>query len=180
MSKRLKDLLLEVCKIFDKLKIPYALIGGYSAVYYGSPYITRDIDFVVISEVVDFELVRNLEKSGFYTTEKYETVDELRAFGQFVHNETNIVLHIFPEVSGFSLGENIEINVVKINGNRISVCTLEDYLVMRASVWDDEDKQKAIVMIRAQGKNLDMDYLMKRAKEEKVTRKINWLLKFRV
>ena len=178
MSKKLKELLLETCKIFDELKIPYALIGGYSAIYYGSPYITRDIDFVVVPERVDFELVRTLKKSGFYTTEDYKTLDELRAFGQFVHSETGIVLHIFPEVSGFSPGENIEINLVEINGNRINICSPEDYLIMRAAVWHEEDKQKAIVIVRAQGKNLDIDYLMKRAKEEKVTRRIKWLLGF--
>ena len=43
---------------------------------------------------------------------------------------------------------------------------------------NDEDKQKAIVMVRAQGKNLDPDYLMKRVKEERVTQRIKWLLKF--
>jgi len=178
MPKKLKELLLEVCKVFDKLGVPYALIGGYSAIYYGSPYITRDIDFVVVSERVDFELVRSLRELEFYPTEGYETVEELQAFGQFVHKETSIVLHIFPEVAGFSLGENIEINVVEINGNRIKVCSAEDYLIMRAAVWDDEDKQKAIVIVRAQGKNLNLDYLMKRAKEEKVTRRVKWLLGF--
>ena len=178
MSKRLKELLLEVCKVFDKLKIPYALIGGCSAIYYGSPYITRDMDFVVVPESVDFELMQSLKKLGFEPTERYEAVEELRAFGQFVHKETSIVLHIFPEVDGFSLIEGIEINAAEASEDKIRICTLEDYLIMRASVWHDEDKQKAIVIVRAQGKNLNLDYLMKRAKEEKVTRRIKWLLKF--
>lgn len=155
------------------------MIGGYAAIYYGSPYITMDIDFVVVSGRVDFELVRALKKSGFYPTENYETLDELRAFRQFVHKETSIVLHIFPEVSGFSIGENIEINVVEINGNKIKVCSPEDYLIMRAALWRDEDKQKAIVIVRAQENSLNVDYLMKRKKEENVTRRVKWLPGFK-
>ena len=180
MPKRLKELILEVCEIFDGLKIPYALIGGYSAIYYGSPYVTRDMDFVVIPERVSFELVQNLKELGFSPTEKYKTIEELQSFGQFVHKETGIVLHIFPEVDGFSLGEGIEINLAKIDDNRIRICTPEDYLIMRASAWDDEDKQKGIVIVRSQGKNLNLEYLMNRAKEEKVTRRVKWLLKFQV
>ena len=47
-------------------------------------------------------------------------------------------------------------------------------------MWDDEDKQKAVVIVRSQGKNLNLDYLVKRAKEEKVTRRVKWLLKFQI
>jgi DNA polymerase elongation subunit (family B) len=88
------------------------------------------------------------------------------------------VLHFFGEVSGFKIKDGIKINESKIEGYPVNVCSAEDYLIMRASVWHEEDKQKAIVIVRAQGKNLNLDYLMKRAKEEKVTRRIKWLLKF--
>ncbi|PKP58582.1 MAG: hypothetical protein CVT89_02610 [Candidatus Altiarchaeales archaeon HGW-Altiarchaeales-2] len=165
--------------MFGEQKIPYALIGGCSAIYYGSPYITRDVDFVVVPEKIDFELMGYLKKLGFEPTEEYEKVEELGAFGQFVHKETNIVLHIFSMVGGFSLKEGIEINEAEYGKDKIKICTVEDYLIMRASVWYEEDKQKAIVVIRAQGKNLNPDYLMKRADEEKVTERIKWLLKFK-
>jgi len=165
--------------VFDELKIRYALIGGYAAIVYDSPYSTHDIDFTIMADNVTLDLLEHLKNSGWNPTEEYNEVRELLAFGQFIHKETGVVLHIFGEVSGFKIREGIKINKSEIDGYPVNVCSPEDYLIMRASVWYEEDKQKAIVVIRAQGKNLNPDYLMKRADEEKVTERIKWLLKFK-
>jgi hypothetical protein len=92
-----------------------------------------------------------------------------------MHKDTGIVLHIFPEVAGFRLSRGIELQIKEIEGKKINVCTPEDYLIMRASVWDDEDKLKAVVLARAQ-KKFNLYYLMRRAKEENVTDRIEWIL----
>ena len=47
---KLKELLFKVCEIFEDWKVPDALIGGYSAIIYSSPYTTMDIDFVAEPE----------------------------------------------------------------------------------------------------------------------------------
>ena len=44
---KLRKLIADTCRVFDELRIEYALIGGYIAIVYDSPYITADIDFVV-------------------------------------------------------------------------------------------------------------------------------------
>lgn len=41
------DLVLRVIAIFDRLKIPYMLVGSYSSNYYGRPRSTQDADFVL-------------------------------------------------------------------------------------------------------------------------------------
>jgi len=175
---KLRKLIADTCRVFDELKIRYALIGGYAAIVYDSPYITDDIDFVIMADNVTLDLLDRLRDAGWDPTEEYNEAWELTAFGQFVHKDTGVVLHFFGEVSGFKIKDAIKINKSKIEGYPVNVCSPEDYLIMRAAVWHEEDKQKAIVIVRAQGKNLDIDYLMKRAKEEKVTRRIKWLLGF--
>ncbi|ODS42033.1 MAG: hypothetical protein MSIBF_01410 [Candidatus Altiarchaeales archaeon IMC4] len=170
---KLRELLSGVCEIFEEHNATYALIGGYSAVIYGSPYVTTDIDFVVDPKKIDFELLEKLKAIGLEPTENYDDIEKLRAFGQFVH-KTGMVLHIFPEVSGFKLVEGIQIEVKEFDGKKINVCSPEDYLIMRASVWYEEDKLKAIILIRAH-KDFDIGYLMKRAKEENVTERIKWI-----
>jgi hypothetical protein len=171
----LKELLFNVCKIFEELGVPYALIGGYSAIIYGSPYITQDIDFVTAPEKLNFELLDKLKNIGLEPTEDYSDIEYFRCFGQFVHKDTGIVLHIFPEVAGFRLSRGIELQIKEIEGKKINICTPEDYLIMRASVWDDEDKLKAVVLARAQ-KKFNLNYLMRRAKEENVTDRIEWII----
>ncbi len=158
------------------MHIPYALIGGYSAIIYGSPYTTQDIDFVAEPKQITVELLDKLKKIGLEPTEDYSDIEYLRSFGQFVHKDTGIVLHIFPEVAGFKIAGGIEIEIKELEGKQVKVCTPEDYLVMRATLWDDEDKLKAVVLARAQ-KKLNLNYLMRRAKEENVTKRIEWILK---
>src|ERR1700676_326324 len=42
------DLVLRLLAIFDRLAIPYMLVGSYSSNYYGRPRSTHDADFVVV------------------------------------------------------------------------------------------------------------------------------------
>lgn len=175
---RLKSLIVDTCDIFNKLRTEYALIGGYSAMVYGSPYITSDIDFILSKDKVNLNLVRELEKIGWRSTERYESINELQAFGQFAHKDLGVILHIFTEVGGFKLKPGIKINEIEFLDRIIKVCSPEDYLIMRAYTFDEEDKLRAIVLLKAQEKNLDMKYLIKRAKEEGVKERIEWLLKY--
>jgi hypothetical protein len=57
----LRKLLVDTCKVFDKLKIDYVLIGGYAGILYGSPYTTADIDYVVDKRAKEEKLENRLE-----------------------------------------------------------------------------------------------------------------------
>lgn len=171
----LKKLLVETCRVFNKLNIRYVLIGGYAGIIHGSPYTTADIDFVVVPEDVEIELVDELKKKGWVPTEKYDDVEELRAFGQFYHKDTNYPLHIFPEVAGFRIREDTRTEEIDVDGYPVRLCSAEDLIIMRLAVWEEEDKIKAIAVSMA--KELDLEYLKKRAKEEGVRDKLEWLLK---
>ncbi len=170
----LKKLLVKTCKIFDKLRIRYVLIGGYAGIIHGSPYTTADIDFVVIVDDVKLDLVTNLKKAGWISTENYQNTEELRSFGQFYYNDTGYPLHIFPEVDGFRIERGIRTKSIKIDGYPIRVCSPEDFIVMRLAVWGDEDKIKAIAVYRAN--KMDMKYLRKRVEKEGLMKRLNWMI----
>jgi len=42
------DLVLRLVALFERLAIPYMLVGSFSSNYYGRPRSTRDADFVVV------------------------------------------------------------------------------------------------------------------------------------
>lgn len=171
----IKKLLVETCKIFDKLQIRYVLVGGYAGIIYGSPYTTADIDFVVLAEDVKLDLVDNLKKIGWIATEDYRGVNEIRAFGRFYYQDMGYPLHILPEVSGFRIDKGIRIRRINIDGYPIKVCSPEDFIIMRLAVWSEEDKIKAIAVYKAH--KVDMKYLKKRAEKERVVKRLDWLLK---
>jgi len=170
----LRKLLARTVEAFDRLGIDYALVGGYAGVLYGSPYTTADIDFVVVSDKVSLRLVLELGKLGWVPTERYEKVDVLRAFGQFVHGEKGWPLHILPHVAGYSLKEDTPRREIVVEGYPVKVCSPEDLVIMRLAVWTDVDKEKALAIALA--KKLDEKYLKKRAKEEKLGRRLEWLM----
>ncbi len=171
----LRKLLVDTCKVFDRLGIDYVLIGGYAGILYGSPYTTADIDFVVFSEKVSLKLVGGLSVVGWMPTEDYKSVEELRAFGQFVHEKEGYPLHILPHVAGYSLGERTRVYEIKVDGYPVKICSPEDLIIMRLAVWTDTDREKALAIALAQ--RLDQKYLKKRALEEKLGKRLEWLMK---
>ena len=50
------DLVLKVIDAFERLEIPYMLVGSYSSNYYGRPRSTHDADFVI--EVSDDQITK--------------------------------------------------------------------------------------------------------------------------
>jgi hypothetical protein len=49
MTKKLegpRELLIEIAKILDKLKIPYLVTGGIAVLIWGRPRFTADIDII--------------------------------------------------------------------------------------------------------------------------------------
>jgi hypothetical protein len=169
----LRKLLVDTCKVFDKLKINYVLIGGYAGILYGSPYTTADIDYVVVSKDVSLKLIDELQKIGWVPTEDYRTEIELRAFGQFVHEPEGYPLHIFPQVDSYRLKKGVLTYELEVEGYPVKICSPEDLVLMRLAVWTDEDKAKAIALVLA--RKLDQKYLEKRAKEEKLEKRLVWL-----
>ena len=171
----LRKLLVDTCKVFDGLGVDYVLIGGYAGILYGSPYTTADIDFVVVSEKVDLRLIEELGRVGWVPTEDYRKADELRAFGQFVYAKEGYPLRILPHVAGYRIKGDTRLYDKDIDGYSIKICSPEDLIIMRLAVWSVYDKEKAIALALAN--RLDMRYLRKRAKEEKLEKRLDWLMK---
>ncbi len=63
---RFRDLILDTCRLFNRLGVEYALIGGYTGILHGSPYMTTDLDFVVEDEGLDFDLLRRGGRRAHY------------------------------------------------------------------------------------------------------------------
>ncbi len=54
----LRELILAICRLFNRLGVEYALIGGYAGILHGLPYMTADLDFVVEDEGLDSNMLR--------------------------------------------------------------------------------------------------------------------------
>jgi len=72
----------EVAKVLEELAIPYAIVGGYSSIFWGRPRTTQDADLIIqISPNQINALVRALEPQFIISPESVQ--DAVRRHGEF-------------------------------------------------------------------------------------------------
>jgi hypothetical protein len=59
--------------LFDRLSVPYVLMGGFAVRVYGIPRPTYDVDFTIVADRERLpELYRAISQSGYTVPEPYE------------------------------------------------------------------------------------------------------------
>ena len=149
----LKKLLFGVCDVFEEMKVPYALIDGYSAVVHGAPCNNLDIGLVASPQNINAELIEKLKGIGLEPTANHDDIEHLHSFGQFVNKETGIVVHIFTEFRGVVPHEGVGTEVWEVDGKNIHVCNPARSVIMKASICARTDKVKTVVLSKSNEKN---------------------------
>jgi len=72
--KNLARALSELTKVFEGLKVPYAVMGGIAVRVYGIPRPTYDVDFTLALDRARLpELYRSVRELGYTVPEQYDT-----------------------------------------------------------------------------------------------------------
>lgn len=163
----LKDIIIDAVKIFEKLKINYALVGGCAGLAHGSSYLTYDVDFIV--DRVTSDLIKKLISVGFKPSFNIEDMVKLE-HGNFKREDGDVHL-MRKKVS------SIRTIIGKINSTSVRVCSAEDYIIMLATAWRVGDENRCIEMARMYRNKLDLDYLLEKAKRKNVLNRVQEILK---
>ena len=145
----LKKLLFRVCDVFEEMKVPYALIDGYSAVVRGAPCNNLDIGFVVSLQNINKEFVEKMKGIGFELTANHDDIEHVHSFGQFVNKETGIVVHIFTDFRGVVPHEGVGTEIWEVDGKNIHVCNPLRTVIMKASICARTDRVKTVVLSKS-------------------------------
>lgn len=165
-----RSLLVNIAKIFDKLKLPYLVTGGMAVLVWGRPRFTADIDIVVEIKPSDVEgLVQALKDLGQAGYIDGDVVNEtVRRGGEFnfIDGTTGVKVDFWVSNNDiFDLSRFKRRSAKKILRQKIYFTSPED-LILSKLKWFKESRsnrhlEDAESVLKISGKDLDFKYLRK-------------------
>lgn len=167
-----RELLGKIAEILERLKIPYAVTGGYAVSIWGKPRSTLDIDVIV--ELFEPQIeklmraLRGISEMSYVDERMVRRAFERKSEFNFVHIEPGIKVDFWvSKRDKFSIGE-LKRRVPKIvAGKKVYFLSPED-LILNKLRWHKESGSElqlldVAAVIKFQ-KKLDWRYLKKWAK----------------
>ena len=173
MENSFEGFVKRVVSALNKSMVNYVIIGGITAIIYGRPRTTMNIDVIIDLKASEKEKIENLvaifSKFNLDVTAE-EIVDALIEGSHF---------SVFDKLSPFRIdakGINTKLDQIAIkNRRKITLFGLktwieapEDLIVAKLIYGSPQDIEDALSVIINMKDELDIDYLTKRAQEENV------------
>lgn len=165
-----RELLKNVARIFEKLKLLYLVTGGMAVLVWGRPRFTADIDIVVEIKPPDVKwLVKALKELGKYGYIDEEMADDIVRRGgefNFIDGTTGVKVDFWISDNGkFDLSRLKRRVAKEILGQKIYFISPED-LILSKLKWYKESRsnrhlEDAESVLKISGSDLDMGYLEK-------------------
>lgn len=165
--RSLQDVVKEIAKLLDKLKIEYVIVGGIAVSSWGNVRTTRDVDVILFLDMEDFsKLVEPFRNRNFLIREK-EIKDALEEKSHFT---------IFDDLSEYHIDakgvyDENDLRTLK-NRRKITlddvkcyIASPEDTIANKLLLTGEQDIKDAMGIYVRQLNNLDMDYLIKTCKQ---------------
>src|SRR3989338_4145681 len=181
-----EELLKNIAKILDELKIPYAITGGFAVSVWGRIRSTLDIDiFVEMSDKNVKPLVakvRNLVKNAYADEDAVRDALLHKSEFNFIDHDSGMKVDFFVQADNPYNKLKIKRRVLRdIYGAKIYFVSPED-LILSKLLWSKESsswKQREDIktVLEKQKGKLDSDYLNSWAKKHETIEILNDLLK---
>ncbi|MEW5865649.1 MAG: nucleotidyl transferase AbiEii/AbiGii toxin family protein [Bacillota bacterium] len=155
----LEDTVMQVCRLLERLGVPYMVIGGFATLIWGEPRLTRDIDVTVAIEMDRVaEFVESLPA----------------ALRPAVANPADFArqTHVIPLAS--DKGMRIDLIVaslpyertaiersvpVSVSGHEIRICSPEDLVIHKVISDRAKDREDARGVIQRHGDRFERSYV---------------------
>jgi len=179
--ERPEELLLQIVKILDNLKIPYIVTGGFAVAVLARPRFTADIDIIIkiglknIRELTE-ELYK-IDKDVYVSQDAMKDAIENKGEFNFIHPQTGLKVDFWVKRYPF---EKFEKAVVKkINGQKVNFISAED-LVLSKLIWYKEGqgaKQLEDIRSLLEIAKPDLNYIKKWARQQSTAGILEEILK---
>lgn len=155
---RLWEILSRITRALDQEKVPYMLIGGLAVLRYGEPRFTKDVDLTVgLDEREATRVLAAMKRAGLSCiAERPEQLVMRSFFLPFVEDSTRITIDVAFGRTMFEVEALAKSKTVRINGERVRVCSPEHLIVHKiiASRPRDIDDVRGIL---AKNPKLNLD-----------------------
>lgn len=168
--ERPEELLLQIVKILDNLRIPYIVTGGFALAVLAKPRFTADIDIVIKIELKNIrELAKELQaidKDVYVSQEAMKDAIKNNGEFNFIHPRTGLKVDFWIKRYPF---EKFERAIVKkIDGQKVNFISAED-LVLSKLIWYKEGqgaKQLEDIKSLLEIAKPDLNYIKNWAKKQ--------------
>ena len=171
--ERPEELLLQIVKILNNLKIPYLVTGGFAVAVFARPRFTADIDIVIKIELRNIRQLtkelRAIDKDVYVSQEAMKDAIENNGEFNFIHSRTGLKVDFWIKRYPF---EKFERAIVKkIDGQKVNFISPED-LILSKLIWYKEGqgaKQLEDIKSLLEIARPDLNYLKNWAKKQLTT-----------
>lgn len=162
------QLLKAVTYFLENNKISYMVTGAWSAIYYGRPRASHDIDFVVEFGDKDIEKILKIFKSlpeiFLVQIESIQEAAKYKSMFNIIHLPTMLKLDFWLLTDKeFDKARFKRKKKVKILGQNMEMATAEDTIIQKLIWYEMGEIEKHLVdaafVFQIQKKNLDKKYL---------------------
>ena len=172
MSGIPRSVFLRVLEVFDRLEIPYMVVGSGAVAIYGQPRMTRDVDLVVRMRREDIDTFVEELRPDYYADEIQirEALQRRRSFN-LIHLGSGFKFDIFPlgdapyDEARFARRRYVTTTMWGAEPVELSVISPED-LILSKLVWyrkgggvSEQQWNDVLGVIAVQGERLDLSYL---------------------
>ena len=164
------NLLIVISSFLEKHKIPYMLTGALTAVYYGRPRASHDIDFIVEIKKSDVKRVtdifKNLSSEYLVQPDSIEEAVTKKTMFNVIYLPTYTKLDFWLLTNtSFDQERFKRRKKVKLLGKNMVLSTAEDTIIQKLLWYKDSEIEKHIVdaafTYQIQNKRLDKKYLIR-------------------
>lgn len=163
-----RTLLVNIARIFERLKIPYLVTGGMAVFVWGRPRFTADIDVVMEIKPADVkglgEALRDLGEAGYFDEDVANEVVRSGGEFNFIDGVTGIKVDFWiSSNNNFDLSRFERRTTKEISSQKVYFTSAED-LVLSKLKWykasnSNRHLEDAESILKISGADMDMNYL---------------------
>jgi len=164
-------------RALGEAKVPYMIVGGLAANYYGFPRATIDIDLAVRleGEGVD-RLIKAVKKAGFDISEpEVEKIVKVGDRFVMIHPRSRHRVDFWLAKTDYEREALERRHRVQIFGVRTWACSPEDLILTKLDAGRGKDLDDALGVLHRQKGKLDLKYLKLQAERLGVSRSLSEL-----
>jgi len=172
-----EELLIKIAKIFQDLKIPYAITGGFAISIWGKPRSTADID--VICELTFQNIpplakaLLSIDKNVYLSQEAMRDALERKGEFNFIHPQTGLKVDFWVRNSKADIYGKLKLEraiAKKIDNQKIFFVSPEDLILSKLSWYRESESSRHLEDIKTILANsklkLDLNYIKNWAEKQ--------------
>jgi ribosomal protein S8 len=172
---RFETFIKKVLEVLERAKVKYVIVGGVAAILYGRPRTTVDLDVLVLVKEIE-KFCELLKKEGFEVEkEEFEKSLKDKTHITIFHKKSPFRIDLKGLYSSLDEASLKRRRRVKIFGKKAWIESPEDLIIAKLVYGSEQDLEDVKAVLLRQ-KRLELKYLMKRAEEEKVSKRLKKIL----